>query len=152
MSVRVYAIRNRSSLDTYIGTTTKQYLSDRMSGHRYAYRKELGGDTTRPCMSHKVLACPTAYIELLETCDKAARKSRERWWIENTPNCVNKQLPGRTTEEYQETHADHLRETQRIWRAENREVILAKKRAHYAANKEQILAQQREHRRLTTSV
>jgi hypothetical protein len=108
---KVYAIRNRTSEQVYIGTTTKRYLSDRMSGHRYAYRKELAGDTSRPCRSHLILSCPTAYINLVEDlgdCDKATRKARERWWIENTPNCVNKQLPGRDVAEYYRDHREEI--------------------------------------------
>ena len=121
---KVYAIRNRTSEQVYIGTTTKRYLSDRMSGHRYAYRKELEGNSSRPCRSHLILACPTAYIELLEECDEGRRKERERWWIENTPNCVNKQLPGRDVAEYYRDHKETILAYQAEWKRQRRSLNL----------------------------
>ena len=105
---KVYAIRNRTSDDVYVGSTTKRYLSDRMSGHRYAYRQCLLGNNSRPCSSHKVLACPTAYIELLEECDVGVRKEREKFWIACFPTAVNKQTPTGTQRDYYLRNREHL--------------------------------------------
>jgi RPA family protein len=36
------------------------------------------------------MKCPSAFIELIEEVDEEVRYSRERYYIENTDNCVNK--------------------------------------------------------------
>ena len=94
MAFKVYALRNRTSEEVYIGTTTKRLLCDRLSEHRADFRRGRG------ISSGRITVCPTAYIELLEECDggKEMRKERERYWIRNTPNCVN-QHTLRTEEE-----------------------------------------------------
>ena len=83
--VKVYAIRNRTSEEVYIGTTTKRLLCNRLAEHRADFKRG------RPISSGRVVACPTAYIELLEECEDGVRKERERWWIRMTPTCVNQQ-------------------------------------------------------------
>ena len=75
---KVYAIRNRTSDLVYVGSTTLT-LEKRFQRHKHH----------KDCSAVQVLTCPTAYIELLEECDVEVRKERERFWIENTPNCVN---------------------------------------------------------------
>ena len=85
MSVRIYAIRNRTSDLVYVGSTRKRLLCDRMAEHQADHKRGRG------ITSGLVTQCPTAYIELLEECDEGVRKERERWWIRNTPNCVNLQ-------------------------------------------------------------
>lgn len=153
MSVRAYAIRNRSSPDTYIGTTTKT-LSVRWNAHQYDLREHQKGNT-KWVSSFQVLECPTAYIELLEDlgeCDKATRKARERWWIETTPNCVNIHYKPKTEEEVVAQRAKDA-EKMRRWRAENpgRGAELARQRRQDPAFREEHNRRQRERRRLTTS-
>ena len=132
MSVSVYAIRNRSSSDTYIGTT-KDPLEVRFRGHKYPSHAKRGS-----CSSWPIVQCPTAYIELLEECDESVRYERERWWIENTPNCVNKNRPYLREGEKQE----YLRE----WYQEHREEHIAKSKAYVEANRERIREYQRAYR------
>jgi hypothetical protein len=83
MSVKIYAVRNRSSNEVYIGSTTKRLLCNRLAEHRADFK---GG---RGVASGNIAQCSTAWIELLEECESIHRKERERWWIRNTPNCVN---------------------------------------------------------------
>jgi hypothetical protein len=89
---KVYAIRNRTSDDVYVGSTKKRLLCDRLAEHRADMKRGRG------CSSSQILADPTAYIELLEECDVGVRKERERHWIRSLPNCVN-QLKLKTEEE-----------------------------------------------------
>jgi hypothetical protein len=118
MSVKIYAVRNHSSSDTYIGKTKKQYLSQRWAHHRYGFRNhELG--KARWCSSFLVMKCPTAYIELLEECDEEVTKERERWWVENTPDCVNLHYKPPTEEEIDEKRRKDT-ERMRAWRAKQK--------------------------------
>ena len=56
-------------------------------------------------------------IELLEECDETNRYIRERYWYENTSNCVNINIPAGTKKEadkrYRESHADKIRQNKR---------------------------------------
>lgn len=117
--VKVYAIRNQTSEDVYIGTTTKRYLSQRWAGHQCDYRRFQQGEG-KWVASYLILACPTASIELLEECDDGVRKERERWWIETTPNCVNKHYKPKTDEELAEQRRKDT-EKMRRWRDANRD-------------------------------
>lgn len=144
MLVKIYAVRNRSSSDTYVGST-KQTLEKRMNGHKYPSKQ------ARTCSSYQIVTCPTAYIELLEECDEEVRYEREKWWIENTPNCVNQNLPVRDypTEmrkwrdqqrqdpvRYEE-QKQYNRERAREWRLANPGVQAEKARERRTENREE---------------
>lgn len=58
------------------------------------------------------------WIEPLEeVADETLLLERERHWIENTPGCVNKKLPGRTDAEYRLDTVEHRREYNKAWYA-----------------------------------
>lgn len=118
MSVRIYAIRNHTSDSVYVGTTKKQYLSQRWAVHQYDYREYQKGNR-KWCASYQILQCPTAYIELLEECDEGVRKERERWWVENTLNCVNVHYKPKTEEDLQRKR-DYDTMRMREWRAKQK--------------------------------
>lgn len=151
MSVKAYAIRNRSSPGTYVGTTTKPYLCQRLAGHLYDLREHKKGNT-KWVSSFQVLECPTATIELLEDlgdCDKATRYARERWWIENTPNCVNSHYKPPTADEIAERRRKDT-EKMRAWRTENpgKDAERARLRRQDPVVREEENRRQRERRRL----
>ena len=133
MTVRVYVLRNRTSDLAYVGST-EQELSRRFTRHRSSRRSWLKGKTNN-CSSFPIVADPTAYIELLEECEEGVRYERERWWIENTPNCVNLCVPGRDMKEYQ---AD--------WYQKNKEKHDARNRAYVEAHREERRAYMRAYR------
>lgn len=114
MSLKIYAIKSKDSNQVYIGSTSKQYLSQRWATHIYDYRQyQLGHH--KYVSSFQILKSPTAYIELLEVCKKEDRYGRERYWIENTSNCVNKQVPTQTNQEWVEKNKEDIREYKRNW-------------------------------------
>ena len=94
----IYALRNRTSDDVYYGSTNERWLSSRWAKHQTAFRSQ-----SRYSASFEILKCPTAYIELLEEVSVEDRYVREGWWIRNHP-CVNKQVAGRTKQEYKKLH------------------------------------------------
>jgi len=114
MSARIYILRNQSSNQVYIGSTEEQYLSSRLAKHKYTYRNQLSSS----CSS--IVSCPTAYITLLEECDVSVRFERERYWIDNTPSCVNKQLPCSTYQDWVQRNKEKVREYKRDWMREKR--------------------------------
>jgi len=85
----------------YIGHTTTT-AEKRLRGHEREFRD---AKRTKRCASHEVLQHGDAFIEEIETYPCASRdeaKARERHWIERTPACVNKVVPGRADGEYRE--------------------------------------------------
>ena len=95
-----YCIWSPNTPLVYIGhgTTTPE---KRMKGHEREF-----ADTKRRkrCSSHEVLQHGAAQMTVLEKFPCASlseAKARERYWIERTPNCVNKTTPGRSREEYE---------------------------------------------------
>ena len=114
MFFKIYAIKSTDSNQVYIGSTSKQYLSQRWATHIYDYRQyKLGRH--KYVSSFQILNSPTAFIELLEVCKEGDRYERERYWIENTPHCVNKQLPTQTYPEWVEKNKEDVREYKRNW-------------------------------------
>lgn len=96
---KIYKIVNNVSDKIYIGSTT-QSLSSRMSVHRYEYNIRRRNN----CRSQKIFEedYDSTQIILLEDCNfetKEQLKARERYYIDNN-NCVNKQIPLRTRQEY----------------------------------------------------
>lgn len=120
---RVYAIRNISTDQIYIGST-KQKLNHRFNHHKSHYREYLQGKRTDCPTSYEILRCPTAYIELLEECDEEVRYERERVWIENTPNCINViKRPRRSCEEKKQYHLEWVEEHRSQLREYHREYM-----------------------------
>ena len=78
---KIYRIVDNVSGNVYIGRTKKKTLGQRMKQHRYNYKNNLG------CSSKLVLKNNNWYYELIEETDDT---SREKYWITNTPKCINK--------------------------------------------------------------
>lgn len=127
MSARIYILSSKSSDKTYIGSTT-QKLSYRFSHHICHYKEYQQGKRTKNVSSFELIKLGDAYIELLEECTLENRYERERYWIENTPTCINLiKKPRRSNDENKQYHKDwaishreHLREYQRNYMREYR--------------------------------
>jgi len=159
MLITFYAIVGGD--ERYIGST-KNTISDRWSHHKAVFR--LGLD--HHCNSYKLFEkygvenCHIEEIETRECATKEERDTREGELIRASPNCVNKDTPGNT---YEEWYAEHLEEHLarcKEWREAHREEYLAqlkayredpvnreKRRAYNEAHREEINARQRERRR-----
>ena len=104
---KIYRIEvvNDASAPVYIGSTTKKYLSQRLSGHRSEYQRYKQGNKRSVTTSHKLFDeygvdnCSIVLIEDYPCDDVNALRAREGFHIRNTPNCVNKQIPGRSKNE-----------------------------------------------------
>ena len=127
---KVYKITSDQTDRVYIGSTCNP-LNKRIAAHRRDYRSYLAGTRPHRITSYDVVQYDDAIIVLVEECpceNKEQLFQRERFHIENTANCVNRVIPGRTLAE---------------WQVDNKEVICEKARAKYAANREARLAKQR---------
>jgi len=91
---------------TYYGSTTRKYLCQRLSEHK---------KLTNKGSSRQIVGFPDCEITLIETfpCQsKDELRARERYWIENN-ECINKNIPGRTKQEYREQNKEKTSEYNR---------------------------------------
>ncbi len=122
---KIYKIVSDSTDDVYVGSTTKKYLCNRMAGHRDHYKKWQQGNFSF-ITSFEILKHGDAKIFLLEKypCNsKEELDSRERWYIDNTENCINKNKPGRTIKAWRKENENILRLKEKIYREKNKDRI-----------------------------
>ena len=98
--------------DIYIGSTTKQYLSQRMDRHRANYgtwKQNKKGYTSSFKLFDKygLGNCKIFLIELYPCTTKEELRVREGHLIKTIP-CINKFIPGRTNKEYKEDNKDKM--------------------------------------------
>ena len=125
---KIYKIVSNETENVYYGSTCN-VLSMRLSQHRKAYRFYLKHNK-HYCSSYEVVKFDDVEIILIESFScktKEELHARERFYIEGNV-CVNKQIPGRTKEEYpKEMIAAYNKEYRQI----NREQINAKKKEKF---------------------
>jgi hypothetical protein len=128
---KIYKIQCKITGECYIGSTIVT-LSKRISTHKASYKRWLNGHGYK-FSSYPIIERNDYEITLVENfpCDiKYHLLCRERYYIEHTPNCINKNIPSRTPSE-----------RGRSKYAANPEI----KKAYYEANKQRILAYQKEY-------
>jgi hypothetical protein len=103
---KIYKIEsiNGEDDDIYIGSTTKEYLSQRMNTHRQDYKRWKEGKcnkTTSYDLFNKygVSNCQIILLETVNANSKHELIAREQFYIKNL-KCVNKKIEGRTKKEY----------------------------------------------------
>jgi len=158
---KIYKIESNLGDKVYIGSTTKQYLSQRMVSHRKNYMRWKSGkrDLTTSFLLFDEYGIENCQIVLLETCScdsKDALHAREAYYI-RALKCVNKCIPGRTSKEYDNDNKDRIREYKQKYYIEkkdelkqkyesNKEQIADTKKARYQLNKESVKAKVKAYR------
>lgn len=140
---RIYQIYCNETGERYIGST-KQKLSQRIQQHKHAYKCYITKKSERYILSFKIIERRNFGISLLETRyfdSKEEMEQRERWFIENLPNIVNKVIPCRTQEEYYNDNRFIILEKKKTYYELNKD----KKRQYYLDNKERILENQKKY-------
>lgn len=134
---RIYTIRSHQTPNIYIGSTT-QILCKRMSDHHRDYKRYLNG-LFGCTSSYEILQYTDAYIELLfegEFESKNALQKKEGEYIREM-NCVNKVIPGRSSQEYYKDNKEHIVEYQQEWRKNHKEQMTEMQKKWYEKNKEE---------------
>ena len=149
---KIYKIEatNGTADDIYIGSTTKQYLSQRMTSHRADYNRWKNGNRSK-VMSFDLFdryGIDNCIIVLLETFPCSSKDellAQEKLYIKNN-TCVNRCIPLRTSKEYYqdnkvekqdyyETNKDHAKQVRLLYVANNQETIKQKRHEYYLKNK-----------------
>ena len=84
MSCKIYGIVDNTNGNVYIGSTKQRKLSDRIKTHRYHCTHG-----NKYCSSTIVMKNNDYFYEIIEECDLSIRYERERYYINNTENCIN---------------------------------------------------------------
>ena len=120
--------------EIYIGSTTKQYLSQRMEKHRssYKYWKEgKCGKTNSFILFEKygVENCNIILLEYINAQSKDELTAKEAEYIKNY-KCINKLLPFQTNEERKEKNKDK----NKTYRLQNKDKIHEYNKEYYQDN------------------
>ena len=128
---KIIPMNSDDESDVYFGSTTKEYLSQRMDTHRHENRRWKEGK--RNYISSFLLFdkyglenCKIILLENINANSKDELISRESYYIRNN-KCVNKVIPDRTDSEYK-----------KYYYYKNKENILLKKKEYDKNNKEKL--------------
>jgi adenylate kinase family enzyme len=138
---KVYKIEciNGKEGDIYVGSTAKQYLSQRMTKHRneYKYWKEGKAKYLTAYDLFDKYGIENCSIILLETCpcnSKDELRAREGFHTRNLA-CVNKRVEGRTHKEWRDDNKESIKQKKHDYRLNNKEGINIYSRERYEKNK-----------------
>ncbi len=136
---KVYKIVCNTTQEIYVGSTTKQYLSQRLASHRKSFKDWKKG-TYGFVSSYPIMERGNYTIELIEACPCQCWDellAREGFWIKEL-DCVNQRVPGRTREEYRHDNAEKLKTISKAYREANPEREKERSKAYREANPEKI--------------
>jgi hypothetical protein len=156
-NAKIYKIVDNTNDNIYVGSTTKKYLSQRLSGHMKSFRRYKNGKSSY-VTSFQILENNDFDIILLENvCCKTVDelRARERYHIE-TNKCVNKVIPTRTDAEYRQQHINEIREKniiyskthqeeRKTYREQHKTEILKKAKEYRDTHKNEITTKQKEY-------
>ena len=108
---KIYKITSTSTIMEYYGSTCQEYLSQRLTAHKSAYKRWKDGNPNYTT-SFEILKFNDYNIQLLElfpcSC-KDELTAREAYYIKiNKDIAINKVIPGRTMKEYRYANRDKI--------------------------------------------
>jgi hypothetical protein len=149
---KIYKIESHLGDKIYIGSTTKQYLSQRMEKHRYEYKFR----NDRKCQyasfelfdDYGAENCKIVLLESYPCSSRDELTAKEAQYIKSI-KCVNIVVPGRTKSEYYACNKDKInvktkayyennKEKIKQYLEQNKEKIKEQHKAYYRDNKERI--------------
>jgi hypothetical protein len=114
----IYKLSCKNTLKTYYGSTTGD-IANRLTEHIHKYKrgvKHSSGDIIaggKYCIEE---------MELIDYEDKNELRERERFYIMNDKNCINKNIPNRTSKDwhlanpnYNKTYYENNKEKHRLY-------------------------------------
>ncbi len=139
-NTKIYKIWSTQGDKIYIGATTKQYLSQRMTAHRKMYNswKNTNAHYTTSYILFEEYDIKNCFIELIEAkeCkDKHEQAQLEGKYIREL-ECINKNIPDRTTIEYYNDNRETIIKKAVEYRQKHKEAISLRRKERYKLNKE----------------
>ena len=143
---KIYKIEpiNGEDGDVYIGSTTKEYLSQRMTAHRYDYKRYLEGKFNNVTSfklfdKYGIDNCKIILLELVNANSKDELHAREAHHIK-LMTCVNRNIPLQTPKEHYEANKDAKLAYQKLYDDSNKEKKKERNRLAYQNKKQQLTA------------
>ncbi len=131
----------------YIGSTTKEFLSQRMTKHRDNYKVWKNGKCKKSTTSYLLFDkygvenCKIVLLENVNASSKDELLARESFYIQSS-QCINKNIPGRSKQESDKTYAaknkEKLNQSKRNYYEQNKETLKLNNSIHYHENKQNI--------------
>ena len=141
---KIYKIVSDNGNKIYIGSTTKQYLSQRMNKHRSDYKEWLKAESSRRTShvrsfdlfeEYGLENCKIILIESFPCNSKDELIAQEAHYI-RTIECVNKVIPNRKQKEYKEDNKEWIKEKNKKFYEEHKEEMYERHKAYYKAYRE----------------
>jgi hypothetical protein len=134
---KIYKLTCNETDDVYIGSTCEK-LSVRKAKHHDKYKAFLRG-TYRFTTSFKLYEISNCVVdielvELFPCNSKDELHAREKYWIQNTQNTVNKNLPTNSYAEYYIQNKAKILNNVKLYRDANKDKI----KEYFEANKERL--------------
>lgn len=133
---KIYKIVNSENNKQYIGSTTKQYLSQRFTKHNESYKSYLKGKY-HYVSSFDILEHIGSKIELIESfpCQtKDELLAREGYWIKKL-ECVNKCIAGRDGKQYYIDNKETIDKRNKEYNDKHKDEIKMYDHNYYQQNK-----------------
>ena len=147
---KIYKIYSHLGYKIYIGSTTNEYLCNRMAKHRYnySYWKKGKGSHLTSYDIFDLYGVENCIIELIEAkyCINKDEKNKLEGHYIKTLECINKIITGRTDKEYREDNKEDLLNKHRKYNQEHKDEIKRKNKEYREANKEAIQLKKKEYR------
>jgi hypothetical protein len=120
--------------DIYIGSTTKQYLSQRMDTHKNDYKRKHGGMSCYKLFDkYGIENCCITLLENVQARSKDELHARERFYIQSF-KCVNKNIPLRTMHEHYIDNKEKINNYHKNHYENNKDTILERNKINYIMN------------------
>lgn len=147
---KIYKITDNAYTKTYYGSTTEP-LSKRMDRHRSDYKKFLNNEKhyVSSFSLFDEFGVENCKIELVEECSFSTKEEllkREGYYIKNN-ECLNKNVAGRTTEEYLYDNKEAILSKAKAYKDSNKEKTQQYMKEYRENKKEQIKQQRKEYRK-----
>jgi len=143
---KIYKIQKIGGSDEiYIGSTTKQYLSQRMDTHRKDYKRWKDGKRNFVSSftifeKYGIDNCEIILVENVNCNTKDELHKKEAEYIKLNTNSVNRSIPGRDRKQWVADNKEYIRERQANYEKIHKDEIKLKKQKYYIlvkADKEQ---------------
>jgi hypothetical protein len=147
---KIEPICDHEEHEIYIGSTTKQYLSQRMTAHRCNYKKFYEGKYHKITVfdifdKYGIENCNIFLIENFSCNSKDELHSREGYYIKLF-KCVNRITPGQTQREYYQINKEKIIKYHKEYCENNKEKIAENNKQYQQNNKEILSNYKKEYR------
>jgi len=131
---KIYKIISPHTDKCYVGSTTKDRLSNRLAGHRSDLKngKNMSSKYILEFGDYEIVL-----LELYPCNSKDELHARERHYVE-TLDCVNKQIPNRSKKEYRLKNKDNFKEYNKEYNLKNKDKRKEYNKEWYIKNKDKL--------------